>query len=72
MEIEEKKSDLMDRISHVENPVVLQEIERILDLSDTFTEEQQKQFDLQVTEGLTLEEFRQEMHKRIKSWDWKK
>lgn len=72
MEIEEKKSDLIDRLSNVENPIVLEEIEKILDLSETFSEEEQKEFDLQVANGLTLEEFRQEMHKRIKSWDWKK
>jgi len=32
-------------------------------------EEQKKEFNLRVANGLSLEEFRQEMHQRIKSWE---
>lgn len=68
MEIQEKKSLLQKRLANVENPAVLDVIEEILNRN----EQKYFDFDKAFSEGYTVEEFRQEIHKRIKSWDWKK
>lgn len=68
MEIQEKKSLLQKRLANVKNLAVLDEIEEILNRN----EQKDFDFDEAFSEGYTVEEFRQEIHERIKSWDWKK
>lgn len=68
MQIQEKKSALQKRLANVQNPAVLDEIEEVLNRS----EQNEFDFDKAFAEGYTVEEFRQEMHNRIKSWKWKK
>lgn len=64
MEIQEKKSELMERLANVQSPAVLEEIEKILNQDEkrkfNFQEEWEK--------GLTPEEFMVEMKKRLSDW----
>lgn len=68
MEIQEKKSELMERLANVQSPAILEEIEKILNQNEkrkfNFQEEWEK--------GLTPDEFMVEMKKRINAWPWKK
>ena len=68
MEIQDRKSALQKRLANVQNPAVLDEIEDVLNRN----EQKEFDFDKAFAEGYTVEEFRQEMHNRIKSWNWKK
>lgn len=68
MEIQEKKKELISRISNVENTEVLDEIEKILNQG----ENAEFDFDKAFAEGYTPEEFMDEMKKRISAWPWKK
>lgn len=63
-----KKEELINWIVKEENTIYLNKVEEI----KLEAEKSRKEFDEKVASGLTLEEFREEMHKRIKSWDWGK
>lgn len=67
MEIQEKRSRLIERLSNVENEVVLDEIEKILN-----QEENAFDFDKAFNEGYTVAEFKEEIFNRIKAYPWKK
>lgn len=62
------KKELLKWLENEEDIDYLNEVQKIKMKS----EEQKNNFYLRVENGLSLEEFRHEMHKRIKSWDWKK
>ncbi len=68
MEIQEKKKELISRISNVQNTEVLEEIEKILNQEENV----EFDFDKAFAEGYTPEEFMVEMKKRISAWPWKK
>lgn len=68
MEIQEKKLQLIQRLSNVENSEVLNEIEKILNQNDKI----EFDFDKAYLEGYTVSEFKEEIFKRIKSYPWKK
>ncbi len=68
MEIQEKKKELISRISNVQNTEVLDEIEKILNQEENV----EFDFDKAFAEGYTPEEFMVEMKKRISAWPWKK
>ena len=66
--MDSKKEELINWIVKEENIIYLNKVEEI----KSEAEQSRKEFDKKVASGLTLEEFREEMHKRIKSWDWEK
>ncbi len=66
--MEATKEELIKWIEREQDTDYLNKIQRIKTEADS----KRKEFDRRVSDGLTLEEFRQEIHKRIKSWDWKK
>jgi hypothetical protein len=68
MKIEEKRLKLISRISNVENEDALNEIERILNL----TEKREFNFEAEWEKGLSPNEFLEEMKKRISAWPWKR
>lgn len=68
MEIQEKRSKLIARLSHIENEVVLDEIEKILNQVENIDFDFEKEW----KNGLTPEEFMVEMKKRINNWQLKK
>lgn len=68
MEIQEKRSRIIARLSHIENEVVLDEIEKILNQEENTEFDFEKEWE----NGLTPEEFMVEMKKRISAWPWKK
>jgi len=68
MKIEEKRLKLISRISNVENEDALNEIERILNL----TEKLEFNFEAEWEKGLTPNEFLEEMKKRINAWPWER
>lgn len=69
MEIQEKKKELISRISNVENTEVLDEIEKILNANE-FSFEYNLEED--VKNGLTAEEFKRDMFNRMEKFPWKK
>lgn len=68
MEIQEKRFKLIEKLSRVENEFVLDEIQKILDQGEITN----FNFDKEYEEGLTADEFLEEMKKRICNWNWKK
>jgi len=66
--METTKDELIKWIEKEENPLYLNQVREIKSKAENW----KKELDDKVANGLTLEEFREEMHKRIKSWDWKK
>lgn len=62
------KQELINWLRREKNSDYLNKIQMIKDEAES----QKKEFDQRVADGFTLDEFREEMHKRIKSWDWKK
>lgn len=68
MEIQEKKMELISRISNIENTSILDEIEKIVDESETPDFDFEKAF----PKGYTVAEFREEISKRRKAYPWKK
>ena len=68
MEIQEKRSRLIERLSNVENEIVLDEIEKILNQEENV----EFDFDKAFAEGYTVAEFKEEIFNRIKAYPWKK
>jgi len=69
MDAEDKKEELMEWLSKLEEPSVLYKIAKIKEESESETE---FDFDKEWENGYTVEEFKAEMHKRIKAYPWKK
>lgn len=67
MEIQEKKSELINRLAKVQNANVLDEIEKILNQE----ENQEFDFEKAIAEGYTVEEFRTILEEKIRNWQWK-
>jgi hypothetical protein len=65
MEMLTKKKELIDWISSIDNPLILNDIYN-LKKEITFD------FDKEFAKGLTLEEFRTEMKKRIRNYPLRK
>ncbi|MBZ9731485.1 hypothetical protein LB467_17500 [Salegentibacter sp. JZCK2] len=66
MQVDFKKFELLDWLKDLEDENVLNEIKAIKDRNEEFN------FDKEWENGLTGEEFKAEMLKRINAYPWKK
>tara|TARA_R100001369_G_scaffold64543_1_gene91748 strand:+ start:1416 stop:1616 length:201 start_codon:yes stop_codon:yes gene_type:complete len=66
MQVDFKKSELLDWLKDLEDENILNEIKAIKDRNEEFD------FDKEWENGLTGEEFKAEMRKRINEYPWKK
>ncbi|PRX52413.1 hypothetical protein [Salegentibacter salegens] len=66
MQVDFKKFELLDWLKDLEDENVLNEIKAIKDRNEEFD------FDKEWENGLTGEEFKAEMRKRINKYPWKK
>ena len=66
MQVDFKKFELLDWLKDLEDENVLNEIKAIKDRNEEFD------FDKELGNGLTGEEFKAEMRKRINEYPWKK
>ena len=71
MNAEDKKEELLEWLSKVEEPSILYQVAKIKEESEAETE-LGFDFDKEWENGYTAEEFKAEMHKRIKAYPWKK
>ena len=71
MDAEYNKNELIEWLSKLEEPSVLYQIAKIKEASET-DNETGFDFDKEWENGYTVEEFKEEMHKRIKAYPWKK
>lgn len=69
MDTRYKKNELMEWLSKLEEPSILYEIAKLKEESE---KETNFDFDKEFENGYTPEEFKEEMHKRIKAYPWKK
>lgn len=68
MEIQEKRSKLIARLSHIENEVVLDEIEKILNQEEKLEFDFEKEWE----SAISGDELMIIMKEKIKAWPWKK
>lgn len=69
MDTRYRKNELMEWLSKLEEPSILYEIAKLKEESE---KEPEFDFDKEFENGYTAEEFKKEMHKRIKAYPWKK
>jgi len=71
MDTRYRKNELMEWLSKLEEPSILYEIAK---LKEEFESEKETEFDFdkEFENGYAPEEFKEEMHKRIKAYPWKK
>lgn len=69
MEKRYEKEELIEWLSKVEEPSILYQISKLKEESE---KEIEFDFDKEFENGYTAEEFKKEMHKRIKAYPWKK
>jgi len=69
MDTRYKKNELMEWLSKLEEPTILYEIAKLKEESE---KEANFDFDKEFENGYTPEEFKEEMHKRVKAYPWKK
>jgi len=67
MDTRYRKNELMEWLSKLEEPSILYQISKLKEES-----EKELDFDKEFENGYTPEEFKEEMHKRIKAYPWKK
>lgn len=71
MDTRYRKNELMEWLSKLEEPEVWYQISKIKEESES-EEKPEFDFDKEFENGYTPEEFKKEMHKRIKAYPWKK
>lgn len=65
MEVKTKKEELLDWIEGLEDPELISELY-------AFKKREEFDFDKEFAEGLTPDEFREEMFRKIEAFPWKK
>jgi len=71
MDTRYRKNELMEWLSKLEEPEVWYQISKLKEESES-EKETEFDFDKEFENGYTAEEFKKEMHKRIKAYPWKK
>lgn len=71
MDTRYRKNELMEWLSKLEEPEVWYQISKLKEESES-EKEPEFDFDKEFENGYTAEEFKNEMHKRIKAYPWKK
>lgn len=71
MDTRYRKNELMEWLSKLEEPEIWYQISKIKEESES-EEKTEFDFDKEFENGYTPEQFKEEMHKRIKAYPWKK
>ena len=71
MDTRYRKNELMEWLSKLEEPEVWYQISKLKEESES-EKEPEFDFDKEFENGYAPEEFKEEMHKRIKAYPWKK